>query len=146
MTYDQWKTTDPAELGDEWEIDNALFAYLDGLQQAGRLVPIDEAPKDGTEFKAVLAEEECFGRLKVSGLAIERKADEWFTKEPFIHANLGYALTAHKSQGSEWNDVLVILEPTIRFWGDRRNDALRWLYTSITRAKKNCTLSLGIRL
>lgn len=97
-------------------------------------------------FKAVLAEEEAFGRLKVNGLAMERTGDILFTKEPYIHANLGYALTAHKSQGSEWNDVLVILEPTIRFWGDNRTQALRWAYTAITRAKKNCTLALGIRL
>ena len=31
-----------------------LDSYLNGLQEAGRLVPIDSAPKDGTEFQAVL--------------------------------------------------------------------------------------------
>ncbi len=122
--YDKWK-----KIHEETRFGMATFQY-------------DET----TEFTAALAEEEIFGRMKVSGLAIERKADQWFTGSPFVHANLGYALTAHKSQGSEWNDVLVVLEPTIRFWGDGRNNALRWAYTAITRAKKNCTLAMGVKL
>jgi exodeoxyribonuclease-5 len=40
---------------------------------------------------------------------------------------LGYAITTHKSQGSEWPNVLVLDE----FTG---TDRARWLYTSITRA------------
>lgn len=32
-----------------------LADWLAELQENGRLVPIDDAPKDGTEFKAVLA-------------------------------------------------------------------------------------------
>ena len=31
-----------------------LDLYIDGLQQEGLLVPIDDAPKDGSEFKAIL--------------------------------------------------------------------------------------------
>ncbi len=100
----------------------------------------------GQTFSAILAEEEAFGRMKVSGLAMERVGDIHYRTKPYIHANLGYALTAHKSQGSEWGEVLVILEPTIRFWGKDREHSLRWAYTSITRAKNICTLSLGIKL
>lgn len=40
----------------------------------------------------------------------------------------GYALTCHKAQGGEWENVL--LHPIYR-----RQD-LRWLYTAVTRAKK----------
>jgi exodeoxyribonuclease-5 len=46
-----------------------------------------------------------------------------------------YAITCHKSQGSEFDDVLVYNQPI----GDsvaRR----RWLYTAITRGKKHVTL------
>lgn len=47
--------------------------------------------------------------------------------------DFGYCLTVHKSQGSEWDRVMVIEEPC-RYW-----DGLmwnRWLYTAVTRAKE----------
>lgn len=40
----------------------------------------------------------------------------------------GYALTAHKAQGSEWDEVIVVDE--------RAMDYERWTYTAVTRAKK----------
>lgn len=40
----------------------------------------------------------------------------------------GYALTAHKAQGSEWDQVVVVDE--------RAMDYERWTYTAVTRAKK----------
>jgi exodeoxyribonuclease V len=47
------------------------------------------------------------------------------------------AITVHKSQGSEWPNVLVIDE----FVGD---DRARWLYTVITRAAAAvCIVSSG---
>jgi ATP-dependent exoDNAse (exonuclease V) alpha subunit len=41
--------------------------------------------------------------------------------------SFGYALTVHKSQGSEWNNVLIVDD----YQFANRN---RWLYTAITRA------------
>lgn len=49
----------------------------------------------------------------------------------------GYALTTHKSQGSQWNDVLVLDEG-----GTFREDATRWRYTAITRAAERLTVVL----
>jgi len=43
----------------------------------------------------------------------------------------GYAITAHKSQGSQWSDVVVRDEST-----SFREHARRWLYTAITRASR----------
>lgn len=48
----------------------------------------------------------------------------------------GYAITVHKSQGSEWDHVLVIEE---RFPFDKIEHA-RWLYTAVTRASKKLVL------
>ena len=46
----------------------------------------------------------------------------------------GYAITGHKAQGSEWNDVYV----DANFEGGKNNENyFRWLYTVITRAKQN---------
>lgn len=42
-----------------------------------------------------------------------------------------YCLTAHKSQGSEWDNVAVIYEPCNK-WSNAR-----WAYTAITRASRN---------
>lgn len=49
----------------------------------------------------------------------------------------GYALTVHKSQGSQWNDV-VLVDESASF----RNDRNRWLYTGVTRAAKTLTVAL----
>ena len=48
----------------------------------------------------------------------------------------GYAITCHKSQGSEWDKILV-LEETFPF--DKKEHA-RWLYTAATRAVSKLVL------
>jgi exodeoxyribonuclease-5 len=52
----------------------------------------------------------------------------------YAFADYGYAITCHKSQGSEWNDVLV-LDEQCDIWCDKR-----WRYTAITRAAKSLTI------
>jgi ATP-dependent exoDNAse (exonuclease V) alpha subunit len=47
----------------------------------------------------------------------------------------GYAVTCHKAQGGEWNQVFINLEPA--FTNIDRAGQYRWLYTAITRAAKN---------
>jgi exodeoxyribonuclease-5 len=51
--------------------------------------------------------------------------------EVFDHA---YAITAHKSQGSEWPHVLVVDQPCTQW------DMTRWRYTAFTRAKERLTV------
>lgn len=52
---------------------------------------------------------------------------------PYLDCNYGYALTVHKSQGSEWGEVLLVLDGSERMM--RGQDLKRFLYTAITRAK-----------
>lgn len=47
----------------------------------------------------------------------------------------GYALTCHKSQGSQWDNIIIFDEA--RSFGE---DAIRWRYTAITRAAKQVTV------
>ncbi|MGF3022660.1 ATP-dependent DNA helicase [Methylobacterium aquaticum] len=47
----------------------------------------------------------------------------------------GYALTCHKSQGSQWDDVMVFDEA-----GAFREEDWRWRYTAITRAAERVTV------
>lgn len=50
----------------------------------------------------------------------------------------GYAITCHKSQGSEWDKVLVIEE---KFPFDKEEHA-RWLYTAATRAAEKLVIRM----
>jgi exodeoxyribonuclease-5 len=49
--------------------------------------------------------------------------------------DFGYAITAHKSQGSQWDKVLVVNENQCF-----RENAIQWLYTAVTRAAEELTL------
>lgn len=50
--------------------------------------------------------------------------------------DLAYAVTCHKSQGSEWDNVLV------HFEGLRDTNMARWLYTAVTRAREKCVITI----
>ena len=64
-----------------------------------------------------------------------------FMSEPrFLSANLGYVLTCHKAQGSEWPEVVVGVETSLQL---HKDDSKRWLYTAITRAKEKVTICLA---
>lgn len=79
--------------------------------------------------------------LKTDDGVARSKVTVWLTKgeqvdlrdfpNDIVVADFGYALTAHKSQGSEFNKVLVIEEIWVEKWDPRR-----WRYTAATRAAK----------
>lgn len=64
----------------------------------------------------------------------EREIRPWEMRDA-EHFDFGYAITAHKAQGSEWGRVLVIDESSIF-----RAAARKWLYTAITRAADSVTV------
>lgn len=56
-----------------------------------------------------------------------------------LPATYAYGITAHKAQGSGWDNVLIISpasDATLR-----GADAQRWAYTALTRAKKRATIA-----
>lgn len=59
----------------------------------------------------------------------------WYEKTSAEEFDFGYALTCHKSQGSQWNKVLVFDESTCF-----RQNAQQWLYTAITRAAEQLVI------
>lgn len=61
--------------------------------------------------------------------------DAFAAKKKCEQVDFGHVLTVHKSQGSEWDNVVVHDES-----GVFRNEGQRWLYTGITRAKDELTV------
>lgn len=57
--------------------------------------------------------------------------------------DFGYAITCHKSQGSEYEKVLV-LEEFLK--AESKEDHIRWLYTAATRASKKLIIVRNYRL
>ncbi len=54
-----------------------------------------------------------------------------FAKEEGIHeVDYAYAVTCHKAQGSEFENVFVINQ------GQHHDDYVKWYYTAVTRARK----------
>jgi exodeoxyribonuclease-5 len=63
------------------------------------------------------------------------EALSWDQRKPYDEFDYGYVLTVHKSQGSQWDDV-VLFDESFAFQESRA----RWLYTGITRAAKRLSI------
>jgi exodeoxyribonuclease-5 len=59
----------------------------------------------------------------------------WEQRKRHDEFDFGYVLTVHKSQGSQWDDV-VLFDESFAFQESRA----RWLYTGITRAAKRLSI------
>jgi exodeoxyribonuclease-5 len=89
--------------------------------------------------KAVLVPKAINGKLDHMGYgAMQAVAEDLFGSEySYLHCGFGYTLTAHKSQGSEWKHVLVVVERSVQPY---TKDGQRWLYTAVTRAREHVSL------
>lgn len=61
---------------------------------------------------------------------------DWKDKKMLTEATFGWAITGHKAQGSQWENVIVWDDGLGRTEIDRQ----RWLYTAITRAEKGLVI------
>jgi len=76
-------------------------------------------------------------KIKLLKAAFEDVETEtpWTTRKRYDEFDFGYALTVHKAQGSQWNNV-VLFDESYAF----RDSRERWLYTAITRAAETLTI------
>ncbi|WP_062011065.1 ATP-dependent RecD-like DNA helicase [Aureimonas sp. AU4] len=76
-------------------------------------------------------------KIKLLKRAFEEPDAEiaWAEKKRYDDFDYGYALTVHKSQGSQWDDVMLFDES----WAFR-DSRERWLYTAVTRAAERLTI------
>lgn len=109
--------------------DNHRFDIL----QANFIVGEDVYESVEMDKRMILTGEKCCDwRLAYQLGKLKQKIGDVVPKE-FAY---GYAITCHKSQGSEWDKVLIIEE---RFPFDKTEHA-RWLYTAVTRASDKVVL------
>ncbi len=95
----------------------------------GQLATVEACRPDGQWLELDIVTEER-QRMTVPALARQFGADPLKWEDPSVCLfDYGYALTAHKAQGSEYQSV-VILEEIASLWDPRR-----WRYTTATRAK-----------
>lgn len=78
-------------------------------------------------------------RMKEKGISQKNKKAfyEAMRKDPYLNALrcvFGYAVTCHKSQGGEWDDVYVHVPRNITL--NPIKETYQWVYTSMTRARK----------
>ena len=90
--------------------------------------------RGGSEDEGV---ERVSAKVKVLKAVFEEPDVEipWQTRRRHDDFDYGYALTVHKAQGSQWNDI-VLFDESFAF----REHRIRWLYTAITRAAERLTI------
>jgi len=82
---------------------------------------------DGVTYENVPVWKGDFEGAEFKGIRLEKGIERF---------DFAYAITCHKSQGSEFDDVLIYNEA----FGKDMTERNRWLYTAITRGKKTVTL------
>jgi hypothetical protein len=78
-------------------------------------------------------------RMKEKGITQKQKKAFYnaMFKDPYLNALrcvFGYAITCHKSQGGEWEEVYVHVPRNITL--NPTKETYQWVYTSMTRARK----------
>lgn len=131
----------------EAEVHNGEIVVLQGLSDTMNRTILGRhpAPKINTQFRSCVVNNagtdvdvivcplEIEGALNYAQYTYKNIVGALTTTDTndtkgLLHCNYGYAITAHKSQGSEWNEVVILTE-------GKDNEA-RWTYTAITRAKQ----------
>ena len=97
------------------------------LSPRGQRVRLSLAPEDfGKPVTATVPRGLFIDGIDSVPWSLRKSADEF---------DYGYALTVHKAQGSQWDNV-VLFDESYLF----REHASRWLYTGVTRAAKRLTV------
>lgn len=109
----------------------------------GSLWQVTSAPRTVKPSMNLLVRSEDDGierinaRVKLLKAAFEDVVEQlpWQLRRRHDDFDFGYALTVHKAQGSQWNDV-VLFDESYAF----REHRARWLYTAVTRAAQRLTI------
>jgi ATP-dependent exoDNAse (exonuclease V) alpha subunit len=129
-----WSVENVEEFTDKVVTSNGTGGMRTETQYLYRLQLVDDVGNTTT----VVVEEDYFYGADPRGVPYDGSGLDIFS--------FGYALTCHKSQGSEW-DRVVVIDQTRSYGFENIIGTLtlaefrqRWLYTGITRAKEHVTL------
>lgn len=98
----------------------------------------DKEPGLSSDQNKALYLDFCIRNDKISRKSMEFK--QLLKTDPYFNAlrlKFGYAITCHKAQGSEWNNIFVKCKT---HQNQLTSDYFRWLYTAITRTTKQLYL------
>ncbi|UQS95107.1 DNA helicase I [Pseudanabaena phage Pam3] len=113
-------------------LNGTLHVATQDAEELGGYVSLHCRPEEGGEPVCVPAHCEHFhGDPEQIGYWDRLNAQEF---------TYGYALTVHKSQGSQWGRIMIIDESSVFRQRDTRQ---KWLYTAITRAQEAVTVVRG---
>lgn len=82
------------------------------------------------DYNAIITGEQEFTKEQL--FKINKYAKDYDDLEAPYNFTYAYAITVHKSQGSEWDKILLMEEN----FPSEQIEHRRWLYTGITRATK----------
>jgi exodeoxyribonuclease-5 len=110
-----------------------LMPETDGLYR----ITVDVAG----EMYELLVVEKCFGEVQYTMYDkpgrrnnLEKYANyKGYHNVSYSYFDYGYVISVHKSQGAEW-DRVILFEQRTKHWDDEYY--ARWLYTAITRARE----------
>jgi exodeoxyribonuclease-5 len=124
---------------------NGMFITLDDIVDEGtHFFSARARNEDGQPVGPLLDADGTRGRLRFykghfeDHLAFDphRHDRDWKIKRQLSEATFGWAITCHKAQGSQWENVIVWDDGLGQSEADRR----RWLYTAITRAERGLVI------
>ena len=121
---------------------NREVGLLNGTQWG-----VEEATDEGTYIKLAILPWDNEGeanspareplRISAHHFDVDLRKLMWWDRKRAEEFDFGYAITCHKSQGSQWEKIFIQNE-SYAF----REDASRWLYTALTRAEDTVTVRL----
>lgn len=106
-------------------INGAIWYVIETGEQYDDLIDLTLQAEDTENVITVAAHTQYF----------EGRSPNAWTRRDAQEFDYGYALTVHKSQGSQWDNVTLIDESTVF-----RQDWWRWLYTGVTRGAERIDL------
>jgi exodeoxyribonuclease-5 len=124
---------------------NGMFITLEDIVDEGtHYFSAQACDEDGQPVGPLLDADGTRGRLRFykghfeDHLAFDphRHDRDWKVKRQLSEASFGWAITCHKAQGSQWENVIVWDDGLGQGEADRR----RWLYTAITRAERGLVI------
>lgn len=116
-------------------------ANMDDGEQSETLLALDLLGQDhpslsSDSYKALYKDFAI--RMRKKGVkSSTRQFSQALMQDPYLNAlqcRYGYALTCHKAQGGEWDEVYIDIP--VWLMKESKSESYRWAYTALTRAKR----------